>query len=111
MLKFLEEYSVEFICLDNSELLLQGNYNSRNMKTFGVMFGIKDEHCRNGEYDTQCVTTREFDQRISNISILTLTNQRRFVSEKYDGTPIVEESIITWYEFPRLDNIIELELQ
>ena len=34
--------------------------------------------------------------------LVTLTNQRRFVSDKYEGdTPILKESIVTWYEFPR----------
>ena len=29
-----------------------------------------------------------------------LTNQRRFVKDKYGGTPIVNESVLTWIDFP-----------
>ena len=80
------------------------NDRASSSKRSGLIidFRIKDDMCNFFDDDTQCLPNAEFQEYISSKFIVMLQNKRRFLTDKYDGPPISEESVLTWIDFPKI---------
>ena len=62
---------------------------------------IPQNQCRNDTYDSECITTPEFEQKFKNLGLFILTNRLRFDPQEYSSNPIIKESAITLVEMPK----------
>ena len=73
--------------------------------------------CTLDNHETECVPHKGYKKQMLGKYAMILNNQRRFVSDKYDGdSPIVKESVITWIDFPleptiRIYNVQETNVE
>lgn len=93
-------------CIDPSKFDIRGDTYSPSSKNLVISFNIPEAECRDSEYDLECVTTRAFQETLANKDIFTFYNRVRFVADGYgDGTHIIKETVLEWYEFPKITTV------
>lgn len=84
------------MCFDTSKIRISGGkFDVLSTRIF-IEVRIPKNQCRDGPYDSQCITTREFDESISSKYLTLLTNQGKFDQKEYAGTAIIKNSKATW---------------
>ena len=63
---------------------------------------VKEEMCEFLKDSTECQPNAEFHEFFTSKTLIMYHNQRRFVSDKYDGPPISTESLFEWIEFSKI---------
>ena len=59
-------------CLDYSKVKIQGSFNSANFIRPSISFNIPSKECRDGPYDSECITTKEYEDQWNNKGIVLL---------------------------------------
>ena len=66
-----------------------------------ISFDMRSDMCDLDEDENECVPHVSYRKKMRSKWAVLLTNQRRFVQDRYSGdTPIVNESILTWIKIP-----------
>ena len=91
-----------FQCINNQELEIIGDKDTFNRKHLKISLKIKPEYCINSETESlECALSVENEKYLESLFFVTLTNQRRFLTENYESeTPLVEESVMEFQEIP-----------
>ena len=91
-----------FQCINNQDLEIKGSMDSFIKKHLKISLKIKPEYCINSETESlECVLSFENEKYLGSLFFVTLTNQRRFLTEDYESeTPLVEESVLEFQEIP-----------
>ena len=88
-------------CFDNSEVQIFNDISSAKSKKLSISFDMPSDLCNLDFHGTECVPHKGYKKQMLEKYAMLLTNQRRFISDKYSGdTPTVKESVITWIDFP-----------
>ena len=96
-------YNPLLFCIDPADLVVQGVVHSENKFNLHINFKIPPEHCRNGEYDSQCVTNAEFEKQFNNKTLYLWNNRKRINLMEYSAeSPVIEESFIRVISMPVL---------
>ena len=53
------------MCFDQSNLEIKGGLNSQNFSRLTIEFKIPEAECRFGPYDSECVTSADYESRLS----------------------------------------------
>ena len=68
----------KLMSFDHSNLEISGGSNSFASSKLAIFFKIPKAECRYGPYDSEFVTSSDFEERLASIAIVTLTNRMRF---------------------------------
>lgn len=63
--QYLPVFRSRLLCLDSDQLILSGDQWSGDFSKISLFFNIKEQHCRNDTYDSECVVTRTFDESLN----------------------------------------------
>ena len=66
------------MCFDHSSVEISGGFNSLTGSKLAINFKIPEDECRRDPYDTECVASAGFEERLKYTNIVALTNRMRF---------------------------------
>ena len=91
-----------FYCFDQSDLQLMNDRDNVDFRYLSIEFNMPSGACKNDDEDMECVPIdKGFRRSMMKKQLVLLTNQRRFIQEKYDGnSPIVKESVLKKINWP-----------
>ena len=52
------------MCFDHSNLEIKGGFDSINFSRVMIEFRIPEAECRNGDYDSECVVSADYESRL-----------------------------------------------
>ena len=75
-------------------------------------FKIPEKHCRNGPYDSECVTETDFEKAFDTKSFYLWSNRKRLDLLDYSGdTPVVNESFVQFITIPKVSKTVVYSVQ
>ena len=86
--QILSDYQENFLCIDNENLTINGDFDSTNGRTFNIYLW----RCTGEE----CASDEELRSFLSHGYLLFASNLIRFDSNKYGDEAIIKESRISW---------------
>ena len=98
------------LCPDYTNLSIKGEWNSPQIIRPSIYFKIPDKECRNDPNDVECIASKEYEDYLANKLILMLYNRKRFDQLEYDKNPIINESVLNSFEFPKSSQGIIYEI-
>ena len=91
-----------FYCFDHSSVQIMNDRNAGKVKQLIINFKIPASQCANDTNTMECVPIVEYEQELSWKFITILQNRKRLETDRYDGgSPIVKESFLGFFSFPK----------
>ena len=77
-----------------------------------INFKIPEKHCRNGPYDSECVTETDFEKAFDSKIFYLWSNRKRLNLLDYSGdSPVINESFVEFIAIPKLSKTVIYSVQ